>query len=103
VRDFVGAVAKELDIEIQWRGSGRDEKAFDAAGRCIVAVDPRYFRPAEVDTLLGDATKARTELGWAPEITFGELVREMAIADLRAAERDALIRRHGFRADDYNE
>lgn len=103
VRDFVGAVAKELDIEIQWRGSGRDEKAFDAAGRCIVAVDPRYFRPAEVDTLLGDATKARTELGWAPEITFAELVREMAIADLRAAERDALIRRHGFRPDDYNE
>lgn len=103
VREFVTAVAREMDIDLSWRGTGLDEQGVDAEGRVIVAVDPRYFRPTEVDTLLGDASKARRELGWEPKISFNELVREMAQADLRAAQRDALITQHGYRADDFNE
>jgi GDPmannose 4,6-dehydratase len=103
VRDFVSAVARELGIGLRWEGSGLEERGVDADGRTIVAVDPRYFRPSEVDTLLGDATKARTQLGWMPKVSFQELVIEMASADLQAAERDALVRRHGFHANDYNE
>ncbi len=103
VRDFVVAAARELGIAIEWRGTGLEETGVDADGRCIVAVDPRYFRPAEVDTLLGDATKARKALGWEPKISFLELVKEMATEDFKAAECDALVTRHGFRANDYNE
>lgn len=103
VREFVNAVAREMQIDLTWRGNGLDEQGIDDGGRVIVAVDPRYFRPTEVDTLLGDASKARRELGWSPSITFDELVREMAQADLRAAQRDELITRHGYRADDFNE
>jgi GDPmannose 4,6-dehydratase len=103
VREFVGAVAREMEIDLTWRGTGLDEQGVDASGRVIVAVDPRYFRPAEVDTLLGDPSKAKRELGWEPSIGFAELVREMAQADLRAAQRDALITQHGYRADDFNE
>jgi len=103
VRDFVNAVAREMRLGLTWRGSGLNEQGVDDDGRVIVAVDPRYFRPAEVDTLLGDASKAMRELGWSPTIGFDELVREMAQADLRAAQRDELITRHGYRADDFNE
>lgn len=103
VREFVNAVAGEMEIDLTWRGSGLDEQGVDGEGRVIVAVDPRYFRPAEVDTLLGDASKAKRELGWEPKIGFNELVREMAQADLHAAQRDALITQHGYRADDFNE
>lgn len=103
VRDFVNAVALELGIDLHWRGSGLEEVGIDDRGRVIVAVDPRYFRPAEVDTLLGDASKAKRELGWEPRISFEDLVREMARADLRVAERDALIMQHGYRAEDFNE
>jgi GDPmannose 4,6-dehydratase len=103
VREFVSAVAQEMGIALTWRGTGLDEQGVDEKGRVIVAVDPRYFRPAEVDTLLGDASKANRELGWEPKIGFDELVREMARADLRDAERDALIRQHGYHADDFNE
>lgn len=103
VREFVSAVARELEIGLAWHGSGFDEQGIDDEGRVIVAVDPRYFRPAEVDTLLGDASKAKRELGWEPTIGFDELVREMALADLRDAQRDALITHHGYRADDFNE
>ncbi len=103
VREFVGAVAREMDIALTWRGAGLDEQGVDGEGRVIVAVDPRYFRPAEVDTLQGDASKAKRELGWSPTIGFDELVREMAQADLRAARRDALITEHGYRADNFNE
>jgi GDPmannose 4,6-dehydratase len=103
VRDFVTAVAREMELPLTWSGAGLDEQAVDADGRVVVAVDPRYFRPAEVDTLLGDAGKARRELGWEPTIGFDELVREMAEADLRAAQRDALITQHGYRADEFNE
>jgi GDPmannose 4,6-dehydratase len=103
VREFVAAVAREMDIDLTWRGTGLEEQGVDGEGRVIVAVDPRYFRPAEVDTLLGDATKAKRDLGWEPQVGFEELVREMAEADLRAAQRDALITQHGYRADDFNE
>ena len=96
VRDFVDAAAKELGIVIQWRGKGADEKGYDASGACIVAIDPRYIRPTEVDTLLGDASKAREILGWQPKVSFDELVAEMAREDLKSAERDALVARHGY-------
>jgi GDPmannose 4,6-dehydratase len=102
VRDFVGAAAKEIGINITWRGDGLDEKGLDQQGRCIVAVDPRYFRPAEVDTLLGDSSKAQKKLGWKPQITFEQLVKEMITEDLRSAERDALVKRHGYRANDFH-
>jgi GDPmannose 4,6-dehydratase len=103
VRDFVDAAAGELGIRIDWKGKGVKEKGYDAAGRCIVAVDPRYFRPTEVETLLGDPTKARDRLGWRPRIGFKELVAEMVREDLKAAERDELCRREGFRTFDHHE
>ncbi|HUF20211.1 MAG TPA: GDP-mannose 4,6-dehydratase [Burkholderiales bacterium] len=103
VRDFVSAAAKELGIQIDWRGKGVKEQAFDAAGKCIVQVDPRYFRPTEVETLLGDASKAKQKLGWSPKIGFAELVSEMVREDLKSAERDELVKRHGFSAYDYHE
>jgi GDPmannose 4,6-dehydratase len=97
VRDFVSAAAKALGMSIEWRGKGLDEKGFTEAGTCVVSVDPRYFRPTEVESLLGDASKARRELGWVPKTTFGELVAEMATEDLKAAERDDMVRRAGYR------
>jgi GDPmannose 4,6-dehydratase len=103
VREFVVAVAAELGMTIDWRGEGLQERGYGPSGKCIVAVDPRYFRPAEVDTLLGDASKARSSLGWEPKVSFSELVREMAAEDLKAAQRDALVTRHGYRADTFNE
>jgi GDPmannose 4,6-dehydratase len=103
VRDFVDAAARELGIAVSWRGQGVDEKGYDAHGHCIVAVDPRYFRPTEVETLLGDPTKAREKLGWVPRTSFDELVAEMVREDLKSAERDELIKRHGFKAMDYHE
>ncbi len=103
VRDFVEAAAEELGIGIRWEGEGADEKGYDAGGRCIVAVDPRYFRPAEVESLLGDATKAREKLGWTPSTSFRELVAEMVREDLKSAERDELIKRHGYKVMDYHE
>ena len=103
VREFVQRCAKLLEFDLTWSGSGVDEKAVDAEGRTIVAVDPRYFRPTEVETLLGDASKAQRELGWVPRTSFDELVREMVECDLKAAERDALVRRHGFDANNVRE
>jgi GDPmannose 4,6-dehydratase len=103
VRQFVDAAAKELGITITWSGKGVDEKGTDANGKVIVAVDPRYFRPAEVETLLGDPTKAQTKLGWTPKVSFAELVAEMVREDLKSAERDELVKRHGYAAYDYNE
>lgn len=100
VRDFVDLAAKEIDIDIRWEGSGVDEKGYDKQGRCIVAVDSRYFRPAEVETLLGDATKAKTKLGWQPKTTFGQLVSEMMLEDLKIAERDELVKSKGFKVLD---
>lgn len=103
VRDFVDAAAMELGIRIRWEGEGVGEKGYDDQDKCIVAVDPRYFRPAEVETLLGDASKARQKLGWTPSTTFDELVAEMVREDLRSAERDELVKRHGYKAMDYEE
>ena len=97
VRDFVNLAAQKLGMQLAWRGAGVDEHALDGAGRKVVAVDRRYFRPAEVDTLLGDPSKARTKLGWTAKTSFDALVEEMANADLREAERDALVKQHGHR------
>jgi GDPmannose 4,6-dehydratase len=97
VREFVEAAASKLDMRLDWRGSGVDEKGYDAdTGACIVAVDPRYYRPTEVETLLGDATRAKEELGWEPEISFDEMVEEMASEDLREAQREKLCLGNGF-------
>lgn len=103
VREFVDVAAREVGIQITWRGDEVDEKGFDQQGRCVIAVDPRYFRPTEVETLLGDPTKAKTKLGWQPRTTFQELVAEMMREDLKAAERDELVKRHGYSAYDYHE
>lgn len=103
VRDFVNAAAKEMGIAIHWEGKGVDEKGYDGSGKCIVAVDPRYFRPTEVETLLGDPSKAREKLGWTPKISFDELVSEMAREDLKSAERDELVKRHGHKIMSYFE
>lgn len=103
VREFVDAAAQEIGLSISWKGEGVDEKGCDSNGKSIVAVDPRYFRPTEVETLLGDATKAREKLGWSPQITFKELVAEMMREDLKAAERDELVKKHGYSAYDYHE
>jgi GDPmannose 4,6-dehydratase len=103
VRDFVDAAARELGMRLRWAGSGVDEHALDAQGRRVVAVDPRYFRPTEVETLLGDASRAREKLGWRPRIGFDALVAEMVREDLKSAERDELIKRHGFRPFDFHE
>jgi GDPmannose 4,6-dehydratase len=103
VRDFVNAAAKELGMLIQWEGKGVNEKGYDFNGKCIVAVDPRYFRPAEVETLLGDPSKAKNKLGWAPKTSFEELVAEMVREDLKSAEKDELVKRHGYSVFDYHE
>lgn len=96
VREFVERAAQELGMKITWRGAGLDEKGYDASGRCIVAIDPRYFRPTEVETLLGDPTKAKDRLGWAPATSFSTLVQEMVQEDLKLAKRDELLRQSGF-------
>jgi GDPmannose 4,6-dehydratase len=103
VRDFVNAAAKELGMQIRWEGQGVDEKGHDTNGKVIVAVDPRYFRPTEVETLLGDPSKAKEKLGWTPKISFDELVAEMVREDLKSAERDELVKKHGYRAMDHHE
>lgn len=113
VRDFVSVAASEIGIQLRWEGQGIDEigivrsvegnEATPSPGTIVVRVDPRYFRPTEVETLLGDASKARTKLGWTPRTEFADLVREMVSEDMKSAERDALIRRHGFATYDYNE
>ena len=111
VRDFVNAAAKELGITIRWEGVGVEEKGFLLSsvgrevedGKRIVAVDPAYFRPTEVETLLGDPTKAKEKLGWTPTTTFDELVAEMVREDLRATERDELMKRHGYKTMNFHE
>ncbi len=104
VREFVTEAARRLDMQIEWRGQYADEHGVDArSGRTIVKVDPRYFRPTDVETLLGDASKARLKLGWRPEHSFGELVDEMVREDLQLAKRDESAVRGGFRAYRYQE
>ena len=96
VREFVNVAAEELGMELTWDGCGLEEKAFDARGRCIVAVHPGYFRPAEVDAVVGDASKARLKLNWRPKIKFREIVAEMAASDLQAVERDQFVHVNGL-------
>lgn len=116
VRDFVNAAAEEIGMKIRWEGKGLDEVGYllcptlagvaQSAGggdKPIVRVDPRYFRPTEVETLLGDPTKAKEKLGWTPRITFKELVAEMVREDLKTAERDELIKKHGYNVFNHNE
>jgi GDPmannose 4,6-dehydratase len=98
VRDLIETAAGKLDIRIAWEGKGIEEKGINAAtGKPIVAIDPRYFRPAEVDTLLGDPSKARRKFGWEPRISFEELVTEMITADLKEAEKDTMVQQKGYR------
>ncbi|EIJ45211.1 GDP-mannose 4,6-dehydratase [Herbaspirillum sp. GW103] len=103
VRDFVNAAAAELGMKLRWEGSDVNERGYDEKGVCRVAVDPRYFRPTEVETLLGDPTKAKEKLGWTPSTSFADLVSEMVREDLKSAQRDELIKKHGYRAMDYKE
>jgi GDPmannose 4,6-dehydratase len=98
VREFVQRCASLLELDLTWQGTGLEEKAVDRDGNVIVAIDPRYFRPTEVDSLLGDPSKAKRELGWVPRTSFDDLVREMVEADLNLAKRDALAVAHGFDA-----
>ena len=95
VREFVESAAAELDIQINWKGKGVNEKGYDQHGNNIVAVDARYFRPAEVDALVGDASRARAKLGWVPKTNFNQLVAEMVKGDLREAKRHELVKKHG--------
>ncbi len=104
VREFVERSASVLGIAIKWEGEGVNEKGINIAnGKTIVAVDPRYFRPTEVETLLGDPTKAKTNLGWEPKITFEQLVSEMVKTDLEEAKKDELCHRAGFQVYTHNE
>lgn len=96
IREFIQLAASFLDMDLEFHGTGVEEQGIDRSGRVVVAVDPRYFRPTEVETLLGDASKARKELGWTPRIQFRELVEEMVREDLNLAEKDALAVRHGY-------
>lgn len=117
VRDFVDAATRELGIKMRWEGQGVDEIGYvvsvdaqkapktseDLINKSIVRVDPNYFRPTEVETLLGDPRKAKEKLGWEPKIGFQELVSEMVLSDLEDAKRDALIKKHGFKVFEYHE
>lgn len=103
VRDFVNAAARELGLKVRWDGIGIDEKGYDDKGNCIVSVDPRYFRPTEVETLLGDASKAKEKLGWQSRTSFEELVKEMVREDLKKSERDELVKSHGYYTNNYHE
>jgi GDPmannose 4,6-dehydratase len=104
VRDFVAAAGALLDMKIEWRGAGVDEVGFDATtGRQLIRVDPRYFRPTEVDSLLGNPGKARDKLGWSAEVTFAQLVAEMVQADMELAKRDALVTKEGYKIYNHHE
>jgi GDPmannose 4,6-dehydratase len=104
VREFVSLAGSQLGMSIDWRGTGSQEQGVDTKTGCtVVKVDPRYFRPTEVDALLGDATKARSKLGWKPEVSFDTLVKEMVQQDLQIARRDAVVAREGFKTYGYRE
>jgi GDPmannose 4,6-dehydratase len=104
VREFVEIAATELGISLSWQGKGLDEIGIEEkSGKIIVRIDPRYFRPTEVETLLGDPAKAKEQLGWEPKISFAEMVQEMVVEDLKMAERDQMIRQKGYKAYNYFE
>jgi len=96
VREFVNIAAEQLEMPLHWQGSGVDEHAVDDRGRVVVRVDPRYFRPSEVETLLGNPEKARRELGWKSRTSFKDLVTEMVDEDLKLAKRDLLVQQSGY-------
>ena len=96
MRDFINVAANIINLKINWQGSGLDEKGCDQDGRIIIRIDPRYFRPTEVETLLGDASKAKEMLGWQPKIKFEELVKEMMDVDLKNTEKEILLNQNGF-------
>ena len=104
VKDFASKAFAEAGIEIIWQGEGIAEKGIDAAsGKTLVEIDPKYFRPTEVDTLLGDSSRAMQKLGWSPKVTFAELVRNMVSEDIKLAERDALCVDKGFKTFAFHE
>ena len=104
VRDFVNLAWAHLDKKINWKGKGEEEKGYDSdTGNLIVSVDPRYYRPTEVESLLGDASKAKEKLGWEPKTTLEELIHEMMENDINIARRDSLVKEHGFKAPDFKE
>jgi GDPmannose 4,6-dehydratase len=98
VRELIDLAAQHLNLDLTWQGHGIDMRAYNDRGEIVVSVDPRYFRPTEVETLLGDASRARAELGWTPTTSFPELIREMVAEDFAAAEKEALVREHGYPA-----
>ena len=103
VREFINIAAAKLEMKISWQGKGADEKGYDEQGRCIVAVDPHYFRPTEVETLLGNPAKAKAKLGWVAKTSFDQLVSEMVNSDYEIAKRDALVRAGGYKILNHNE
>lgn len=103
VREFVEMVCKELEMPITWTGQGVEERGVDPSGNVFIEVDPGYYRPTEVESLLGDPSKAHEKLGWKARVSFSELVKEMVEEDLKAAQRDELVKLHGFSAYDYHE
>jgi len=102
VREFVELAANYLEMPIRWQGREIEEKGY-SLGKCIVSVDPRYFRPTEVETLLGDSSKAREKLGWEPRISFEQLVEEMVTEDFQQAKQDEFCKRKGFKTFNYHE
>jgi GDPmannose 4,6-dehydratase len=104
VREFVERAFAKVGIIVTWKGSGVEEKGFnDATGEVLVNIDPRYFRPTEVDLLLGDPTKAKEKMGWQPTVSFAELVELMVEEDIKAAEKDLLCQKHGFQINTHHE
>ncbi len=103
VRDFINLAAAKLEMKLRWEGTGVDEKAYDEQGRLIIAIDPRYFRPTEVETLLGDASKAKAKLGWVPKTSFDRMVSEMVASDYELAKRDALVHARGYKILNHHE
>jgi len=104
VRVFIEEAASLLGIRLKWEGKGAQEKGIDSlTGACLIAVDPRYYRPAEVETLLGDPSKAREKLGWKPKVNFKALVKEMVEEDLKLAQKDAFCQKEGFKVFEYQE
>lgn len=103
VRDFINIAAEKLEFKLTWQGKGVDEKGYDDRGRCIVAVDPRYFRLTEVETLLGNPAKAKAKLGWVPKTSFDQLITEMVTADYELARRDSMVRAKGYKVLQHHE
>lgn len=104
VREFVETAAQSLDLHLEWQGTGIEEKGYDQqSGKCVVQIDPKYFRPTEVETLLGDSSKAREKLGWKPRTSFEQLVEEMVKEDLKLTEQDEFCQRKGFKTFNYHE